>query len=287
MGNGPSATCLDPLVGCCEGEDAPAVPSSAAQGNHRPSTRRIRNSTLLRQAEDEELLQDAILRSLNDTGPSDDPELQEALHQSCLTAAGIAGEQPQEVAESAKQLEALLKVLGLQRLDVGSTNLSEGGTILSNQCFYLAIARSWLADAAKGGGMLIRDSALQLKRDIEANVLDVRGVAAQRDLGEENEAYTDYLACAMQGQGPCAGVVADLAIAVFASCSGTLEAYEGSGYSQLPRSERVANLALIWHRSGHFEAVVAAENSGKADLTLEELLKEAERAEIPTAAVQA
>jgi len=254
---------------------------------------RQEDAAALRATEDD-IMQDVILRSIQERarGAGEDTELQEALHQSCLEASGKAGAPPEpEDPESATQLMELLAALGLERLDVGSTNLSEGGTVLSNQCFYLAIARSWLADAAHGGGLLVRDSALQLKREIEARVLHVRGSSAERDLGEEREAYADYLACAMRGEGPedagGGGTAADLAIAVFASCSGGLEAYEGSGYAQLPREQQVANLSLIWHRPGHFEAVVAAGSGGKADLTLEELLKKAEQQDIPTAAVKA
>eukprot|EP00747_Dinoflagellata_sp_TGD_P210399 gnl/TRDRNA2_/TRDRNA2_83674_c0_seq1.p1 gnl/TRDRNA2_/TRDRNA2_83674_c0~~gnl/TRDRNA2_/TRDRNA2_83674_c0_seq1.p1 ORF type:complete len:174 (+),score=32.41 gnl/TRDRNA2_/TRDRNA2_83674_c0_seq1:66-587(+) len=173
-------------------------------------------------------------------------------------------------------------------MDVGSTNLSEGGQFLGNQCFYLALARSWLANAAgPSSGLLIRDSALQLKRDIESCVVEVRGDAACKDVGEEVEAYADSLVCALGGEGKKQGsVVADLAVAVFASGSGTIEAYEGRGYAQQQRNLRVANLALVWHRVGHFEAVVGL-SGGKVDLELDELLARAEDAGIPTTVVRA
>ena len=210
----------------------------------------------------------------------EDPDLQAAIQQSMRPQA------PPEPAptEESMRLQRLLGSLGMKRIDVGSTNLSEDGALLSNQCFYLAIARSWLASADQGSGMLVRDSALQLKREIEACVFCVRGDA--RELGDEAEAYTDYLSCVIQGQSPAsASAIADLAIAIFASSLGGIEAYEGQGrlislcsiqhkcffpgfrlrpsprqgYSSLPREQQVANLALVWHRPGHFEAVVASD----------------------------
>jgi len=280
---------IDPLALCHEAPEVESGRACSREEARSPPRQRYHDRTALHAEEDE--LQRAIMKSLQEQGPAEETELQEALHQSSLEAAGIVhtGPPPEEVTEATRQLMDLLFVLGLERLDVGSTNMSEGGNILSNQCFYLAIARSWLADAASAGGMLVRDSALQLKREIEARVLRVRGSSAENDIGEEREAYADYLVCAMQNEGSeCQGGAAtDLAIAVFASLSGGLEAYEGSGYSKLPREQRVANLSLIWHRAGHFEAIVAAGSGGKADLTLEELLNQADAKDIPTAAIRA
>ena len=153
----------------------------------------------------------------------EDADLQEALQQSLRPAAP-----PECPTEESIRLQTLLDFLGMKRLDVGSTNLSEGGSLLSNQCFYLAIARSWLASADNGSGMLVRDSALQLKREIEACVFCARGDAGE--LGDEAEAYTDYLSCVVQGQSPAsASAITDLAIAIFASSLGGIEAYVGKG----------------------------------------------------------
>lgn len=180
-------------------------------------------------------------------------------------------------------LQDVLQGIGLMRLDVGSTNLSEDGQMLGNQCFYLSIARSWLADAAQGGGLLVRDSALQLKREIESCVVVARGAAAFRDVGEESEAYTDYLECAVRGE---ESAIADLAIAIFVSTYGVLEVYEGKGYSRLPREQQVANLALVWHRPGHFEAIVAAGTQGKPNISLSELLRITNEMCIPATVVR-
>lgn len=231
-------------------------------------------------AKPDDQLQAAIHRSLLDL-EGDDLELQEALRLSLQTDQRDPGER---MDDGSPALRELLLSLGLRRLDVGSTNLSESGNILANQCLYLAVARSWLA--APGCGLLVRDSALQLKREIEAAVLAVRGEAAERDLGEEAEAYADFLACALIGEGPAAGsAVTDLAIVVFVS-SGGMEAYEGKGYGRLPRDQQTANLAMVWHRPGHFEAVVAAGGEGKLDLTLSELLQYAESVGIQAALIR-
>lgn len=301
MGGAPSATWFDPLALCRESGDSERgffeTYETGHQGHERGAPRVREEPFAARQAaeaavaasaaaaaaRDEEELQKVILLSLQEQ-PQEDDDLQEALHISCLEAAGIieAPQPPPEDSEAVRMLEDFLDGLGLARLDVGSTNLSEGGNILSNQCFYLAIARSWLADAASMGGMLVRDSALQLKREIEDCVMRVRGA----EVGEEQEAYADYLECAMRKEEAGGGTATDLAIAVFASCAGGVEAYEGSGYASLPREQRVANLSLIWHRPGHFEAVVA-EGGGKADITLDELLLLANQSDIATACLKA
>lgn len=233
-------------------------------------------------------LQEALLQSVTPNGGaalSEDEAFQAAVLESCSMASGRALTNGSAPPEMVAQLEGLMSELGLERMDVGSTNLSEVGDLLSNQCFYLAISRSWLADAARGGGLLIRDSALQLKREIEGRVREVRGDAAH--VGEEVEACTDFLACAMRGEGPASGsAVGDLAVVVFASTSGTLEAYEGQGYSKLPREQQVANLALVWHRPGHFESVVG-QGRRKPDLALREVLDFAQQVGIDATVVRA
>lgn len=230
-------------------------------------------------------MQEALLRSCAESGErqpfrqasSSDSALQEALAASMLPAEPV----PEVRTEEVRLLEGFLDRLGLKRLDMGSTNLSEGGDMLGNQCFYLATARSWLAGLANAGGVLIKDSALQLKREIEASVLEVRGDTARREMGDNEEAYTDFLACAL-----CRGsATADLAVVIFVSGTGSMEVYVGRAYQLQPREQRVANLALVWHRRGHFEAVVASPDGGKADITLEELLVCSNRAGITATVV--
>ena len=85
-----------------------------------------------------------------------------------------------------------------------------------------------------------------MKRSIEASVLDVRGEAAQRDLGDEAEAYADFLACALCSQSQAAGSnMAKLAVIVIASSSTTVDVYEGPDYAAQPQAQRVANLSVI------------------------------------------
>eukprot|EP00930_Biecheleria_cincta_P034901 TRINITY_DN24052_c0_g2_i1.p1 TRINITY_DN24052_c0_g2~~TRINITY_DN24052_c0_g2_i1.p1 ORF type:complete len:286 (-),score=50.04 TRINITY_DN24052_c0_g2_i1:73-930(-) len=284
---GSSLAHWDPLGPCHGVEAAPPVLES----------RRIHQDHRSRPGESEEaMIQEAMLRSLADRQKHDimlgeDVEFQQALHLSLTGDRATCNAEESGPTEETLRLQALLEQMGLRRLDVGSTNLSEGGTMLSNQCFYLAIARSWLAESAGGNGLLVRESALQLKRQIESCVLAVRG-DEQNELGEESEAYTDYLTCAVRGDGPGGGsLITDLAIVVFASAFGGLEAYEGRGYARLPREQQVANLALVWHRPGHFEAIVAfgreESSSGKVDITLRELVRLAEQEHVSTAIIQA
>lgn len=283
---GSSLAHWDPL-GPCRGVDAAPPVLESRRINHQDYRSR--------QGETEEaMIQEALLRSIADSQQhesmlGEDAEFQEALHLSLNGDRATCNAEECGPTDETLRLQALLEQMGLRRLDVGSTNLSEGGTMLSNQCFYLAIARSWLADAAGGNGLLVRESALQLKRQIESCVLAVRG-NEQNELGEESEAYTDYLSCAVRGDGPGGGsVITDLAIVVFASGLGGLEAYEGKGYALLPRDQQVANLALVWHRPGHFEAIVASGregSSGKVDITLQELVRLAEQEHVSTAIIR-
>jgi len=269
MGNQVS---LDPLSECMEvdrGDPSPISPYTMAE-------------------RDSDQLRIALMESLHIN--EEDHALHLALAQSRETVETRPS--PQDVGVSQEQdnlakLERLLGKLGLRRLDVGSMNVDEYGNNLSNQCFYLSIARSWLAHAAAGSGMLVRDSALQLKRWIEASVLEVRGEAALDDLGEEAEAFADYLACALcSEESTAASAITKLAVIIFASSNGTLDVYEGRGYALQKREERVTNLAIVWHRPGHFEAVVADTVSGKVDLTLNEILVEAAHCRIPLTKVR-
>lgn len=277
---GTAASSWDPLA-LCSGADDDA--STSASNRLRRGGYSDDNFV----SHEDVQLQEAIQRSYGEYVDADDEQLQKAI---------LASQQPTKRPDEVKTasvllLEAFLRQLGMQRFDVGSRNLSEGGSMLSNQCLYLAVARSWLADAAHGGGMLIRDSALQLKRDIESSVLRVRGDSARKDLGEETEAYADFLACALCDGGSAESGVSsaaeDLAIAIFASASGGLEVYQGRGYSNQPREHQVANLSMIWHCPGHFEAVVARGTLGKGDFTLDDLLRQARIASVPCAVVRA
>ncbi|CAJ1379633.1 unnamed protein product [Effrenium voratum] len=270
-----SALSWDPLSLCA----APANTSTAVSS----SVRKEEDAWEVEQA----MLQEALYQSMEQEhfaalDEQADAELQAALQQSLQP---VARQESEDFPEERLRLLALLEMLGLRRLDVGSTNINEGGELLGNQCFYLAIARSWLANCAEANGMLVRDSALQLKREIETCVLLVRG--DQGELGDEAEAYTDYLGSVVQSGSPAAGsAIGDLAICVFASGLGGLEAYEGTGYARLPREQQVANLALLWHRPGHFEAIVAL-HGGKVDITLSELIALAEQQNVSSAVIRA
>ncbi|CAE7370953.1 Rsph1 [Symbiodinium natans] len=279
---GSSWSSWDPLSVCTGGPE-PSQPSQSDaehQVNQRAQAEFVRHAEELEEAMMQEAMYQSLVHEHEPSEVHEDADLQEALQQSLRPAAP-----PECPTEESIRLQTLLDFLGMKRLDVGSTNLSEGGSLLSNQCFYLAIARSWLASADNGSGMLVRDSALQLKREIEACVFCARGDAGE--LGDEAEAYTDYLSCVVQGQSPAsASAITDLAIAIFASSLGGIEAYVGKGYSSLPREQQVSNLALVWHRPGHFEAVVAI-NGGKMDINLGELIDIAQSQNVVAAVVQA
>jgi hypothetical protein len=147
-----------------------------------------------------------------------DEELRE--HRS-LVEEWLARDGAQRQAEISMQ-EGLLASLGYVVDDLGATNLNERGETMYNQCFYLSLARAYLAAAEGGerpGRALLGETALHLKRVIEASVLRAHPEWAGTQVGDDLQAFSDFLFYAV-GTNP---LLSDLAIVIFDTTSGGTE----------------------------------------------------------------
>ena len=168
--------------------------------------------------------------------------------------------------------------LGLETLDVGASNRNERGATLSNQCFYLSLACSYLgAEAAHsirrgvgvgvaaggwpwstkggaGGVSLLHETALHLKRVIEAAVLRSHPEWGGSRVGEEVQAFSDFLFFVLDSP----TLLSELAIAVWDAESGFVEVYQGKYYEERSEEERRANLLTVRYIPGHYQALVGA-----------------------------
>eukprot|EP00928_Gymnodinium_smaydae_P043979 TRINITY_DN29374_c0_g1_i1.p1 TRINITY_DN29374_c0_g1~~TRINITY_DN29374_c0_g1_i1.p1 ORF type:complete len:495 (-),score=118.10 TRINITY_DN29374_c0_g1_i1:11-1495(-) len=180
-----------------------------------------------------------------------------------------------DVASFTRRQELALGALGLAKVDLGASNQNEGGQLVTNQCFYLSLAASYLGvDAAAppapslhdgGPVLLLHETALHLKRVIEAAVLRAHPEWAGSRVGEEVQAFSDFLFFVLDSP----TLLSELAVAIFDAESGFVEVYCGKGYRQ-GRSdpELRANCLTIRYTPGHYQALV-----GPSRPTLDEICK--------------
>jgi len=112
----------------------------------------------------------------------------------------------------------------------GSTNRNESGTIMYNQCFYLSLARAFLREDGHGGEPqrnVVQETALHFKRVIETAVLRAHPEWAETQVGEDLQAFSDFLFYILSGSN---AMLSELAVAVFDSTSGGVEVYRGAHY---------------------------------------------------------
>lgn len=141
--------------------------------------------------------------------------------------------------------------MGLQARDLGARNTNERGETMYNQCFYLSLARCWLGGCDNSA---VSETALQLKRVIEAAVLRAHPEWAGSQVGDDVQAFSDFLFFAMPGN----ALLSELAVAVFDSFSGGVEIYVGNEFPHDERSQR-SNLLPIKYipgPPGHYLALV-------------------------------
>ncbi|CAE7623364.1 unnamed protein product, partial [Symbiodinium sp. CCMP2592] len=87
-----------------------------------------------------------------------------------------------------RQVEAM-SALGLEVCDLGAINRNERGEDIYNQCFYLALARSYLGCDSD----VLKETALMFKRNIEAAVLAAHPEWGGSRVGEDVQAFSDFL----------------------------------------------------------------------------------------------
>ena len=105
---------------------------------------------------------------------------------------------------------------------------------------------------------LIRETALQLKRTIEAAVLSSHPEwAAGGMVGEEVQAFSDFLVYILESK----TIVSDWAVVVFDKCSGFVDVYRGKNYQDeaaKDNSMQTSNTLTIQYVPGHYQPLVAA-----------------------------
>ncbi|KAL1524061.1 hypothetical protein AB1Y20_018972 [Prymnesium parvum] len=196
-------------------------------------------------------------------GPKRDEQLREhrALVQSWFVRHG-----EDLSARAAAQRQALLQV-GLQVKDVGATNRNELGHTMYNQCFYLSLACSYMSGETQRE--VLEETALHLKRVIEAAVLRAHPEWAGKSVGEDVQAFSDFLFFVIGSD----SLLSEIAISVFDSVSGGVEIYKGVRYdfgANANDEQQRANLISIYYVPGHYQALVPAPN--KLGPTLSEML---------------
>lgn len=147
-------------------------------------------------------------------------------------------------------MNQVIASLDLKENECGATNKNERGEIIYNQCFYLSLSSSYLGSFQRD---LLSETALNLKRLIEAAVLAINADWEGKRVGEDVQAFSDFLYFAL---GSCA-MLSELAVAVFDSCSGCVEIYVGRDFPSRGRqAEQRSNLLTILYVPGHYRALV-------------------------------
>jgi len=204
-------------------------------------------------------------------------------------------------ANIAKQNFALER-LGLRYRDVGTKNRNEKNELIRNSCFYLSLASSYLAGIgafafSKGevssdesdegdsdfdedynsdeidrtllreaNGALVMETALTLKRTIEARVLSAHPEwAAKGIVGEEVEAFSDFLVYTLESQ----TIISDWAVVVFDTSSGFVDVYRGKNYKDeaetnddggvgchIGEAQAASNTLTLRYTPGHYQPLV-------------------------------
>lgn len=189
--------------------------------------------------------------------------------------------------ENSQKLRTALTELGLTPYEAGSINVNERNELISNSCFYLSLANSYLrgigALTCPEGGMdgvdrdvakklqeaddaLTGETALQLKRLIEAAVVKAHPEWAARGLvGEEVQAFSDFLVYTLDSS----TLLADWAVCVFDTTSGFVDVYKGKGYKSIADTDRnwaSTNTITLRYVPGHYQPLIPFEGGTRPAL---------------------
>ena len=221
----------------------------------------------------------------------------------------------ERLADAVAALRHTQEALGLRVADMGATNRNERGEQMYNQCFYLSLARAFLKedhdhhrhhakreeqrgagdeephpeDGSEGGATgeggeparhLVEETALHFKRVVEAAVLRAHPEWAGTQVGEDLQAFSDFLFFVISGSN---AMLSELAIAVFDDTSGGVEVYRGVHYPDAQTSapaarandeQQRANLLCLRYLPGHYQSLVPAPEAHRSGSgpTLAELL---------------
>lgn len=181
------------------------------------------------------------------------------------------------------KLNEVLEMLGLHAKDAGASNINERNERISNSCFYLSLAASYLhgigalssdesletnkalldehdrsADQA-----LIGETALDLKRTIEAAVVNAHPEwAEQGKVGEEVQAFSDFLVYILDS----VTILSDWAVVVFDTASGFVDIYKGKNYSEQDYGWAQSNTITLRFVPGHYQPLLPRDECERPDL---------------------
>jgi hypothetical protein len=184
----------------------------------------------------------------------------------------------QDIDANLQRQSFTLERLGLRFKEAGSRIHNEKNELISNACFYISLASSYLSGIGalsvwgddsiaddpdnallkEADDELIAETALQLKRTIEAAVLSSHPEWAARGIvGEEVQAFSDFLVYILESK----TIVSDWAVVVFDKCSGFVDVFKGKNYQDeatQDNSTQTSNTLTIQYVPGHYQPLVAA-----------------------------
>lgn len=187
----------------------------------------------------------------------------------------------QDMNDNLQRQKFTLGRLGLCHKDAGSRNYNEKKEVIRNSCFYLSLAACYLSgigalavwdkvnddleDCDKillgdADDALIRETALQLKRVIEAAVLTAHPEwAAQGIVGEEVQAFSDFLVYILESQ----TILSEWAVVVYDDTSGFVDVFKGQNYKDeeednVDEIHAASNTLTLRFTPGHYQPLAAA-----------------------------
>ena len=188
----------------------------------------------------------------------------------------LFGRHGNDLSDSIRRQDFALERLGLCHKDAGYQNVNEKKQVITNSCFYLSLAVSYLHGIEalavwqtpeinddsdfqllrKADEELIKVTALQLKRTIETAVLSAHPEWAMKGLvGEEVQAFADFLVYCLEST-----FLSDWAIVVFDTSSGFVDIYKGKYYKD-ENEGFVLNTLTLRHVPGHYQPLITASAS--------------------------
>lgn len=181
--------------------------------------------------------------------------------------------------DSIEKQAAALELLSLIARDAGATNRNEDGRLIHNSCFYLSLAVSYLwgigalshTDAYRMEEdpallFLLQDTALQLKRTIEAAVVKAHPEwLLAGHVGEDVQAFADFLLYSLESP----SLLSEWAVVIFDTTSGYVDVYQGKYYNAKEGSQ--ANTITLRYEPGHYQAFIPSTEQARRP-TLQDIL---------------
>jgi hypothetical protein len=182
-----------------------------------------------------------------------------------------------DLSQCVQNQSSALDCLALTFRDTGAANCNEQNQLIANSCFYLSLATSYLwgigalshqediyrrQDNEGYNGddpslllLLLQETALQLKRTIEAAVVKAHPEwCLQGKVGEQVQAFSDFLVYTLDSP----TLLSDWAVVVFDTTSGFVDVYRGKHYDTLS-----CNTISLRYLPGHYQALVPNDDTAR------------------------